>query len=197
MVGLANTLCLLAVCGRALATPTASPAPSPDFDATNATRTCPTKLSEHRAFTKVFVDEACVAAMPPRSDGTCPIETVDGFAKYYFGALCVVATIVSFMSVLFNVSLLQLGGIPNPRARGERGERGGLSVLGTAAFVIHMLLGVCQYVAQLLSIVTTVAAFPQLECCSKMWLSLLPFATAAHPLLGWSVHPPPGVGCQK
>ena len=157
MVGLANALCLLAVCGRALATPTALPTSSPDVDATNAT--CPTKLSEHRAFTKVFINEACVAAMPPRSDGTCPIETVDGFAKYYFGALCVVATIVSFMSVLFNVSLLQLGGIPNPRARGERGKGGGLSVLGTAALAIHMLLGVCQFVVLLLSMVMTVAAF--------------------------------------
>ena len=159
MVGLANTLCLLALCSRARGSPTASPTLSPDVDATNATRTCPTKLSEHRPFTKVFVDEACVAAMPPRSDGTCPIETVDGFAKYYFGALCLVATIVSFMSVLFNVSLLQLGGIPNPRARGERGKGGGLSVLGTAALAIHMLLGVCQFVVLLLSMVMTVAAF--------------------------------------
>ena len=163
MVGVANALCLLAVCGRALATPTALPTSSPDVDATNATRTCPTKLSEHRPFTKVFFDEACVAAMPPRSDGTCPIETVDGFAKYYFGALCLVATIVSFMSVLFNVSLLQLGGIPNPRARGERGKRGGLSVLGMAAWVIYMLLGVCQFVAQLLSMVMTVAAFAKVR----------------------------------
>ena len=154
-----TALCLLAVCGRARGSPTASPTLSPDVDATNATRTCPTKLSEHRPFAKVFINEACVAAMPPRSDGTCPIETVDGFAKYFFGALCVVATIVSFMSVLFNVSLLQLGGIPNPRARGERGKRGGLSVLGTAALAIHMLLGVCQFVVLLLSMVMTVAAF--------------------------------------
>ena len=111
MVGLANTLCLLAVCGRALATPTALPTSSPDVDATNAT--CPTKLSEHRPFTKVFVDEACVAAMPPRSDGTCPIETVDGFAKYYFGALCFEALVQNFVAILGNVGLLQLGGIPS------------------------------------------------------------------------------------
>ena len=125
MVGLANTLCLLAVCGRALATPTAFPTSSPDVDATNATRTCPTKLSEHRPFTKVFVNEACVAAMPPRSDGTCPIETVDKFAAYYFGALCFEALVQNLVAILGNVGLLQTGGIPNPRARGERGKRGG------------------------------------------------------------------------
>ena len=145
-------LCLLAVLGRARGSPTASPTLSPDVDATNATRTCPTKLSEHRPFTKVFINEACVAAMPPRSDGTCPIETVDGFAKYYFGALCVVATIVSFMSVLFNVSLLQLGGIPNPRARGERGKGGGLSVLGTLRW---------RY--------TCSSACASSSCCSSRW----------------------------
>ena len=142
-MNLPRALCILATCCRARGTPTLFPASSNgtcsdqqaeiaalqarlaalqinftqlscDGSAINATNaTCPTKLSEHRPFTKVFVDEACVAAMPPRSDGTCPIETVDGFAKYYFGALCLVATIVSFMSVLFNVSLLQLGGIPS------------------------------------------------------------------------------------
>ena len=135
----ARALCILAVCCGARGTPTLFPASSNGtcsdqqaeiaalqarlaalqinfthgcaINATNAT--CPTKLSEYRPFTKVFVDEACVAAMQPRSDddGTCPIETVDKFAAYYFGPLCFDASVQNFGAYLASVSLLQLGGI--------------------------------------------------------------------------------------
>ena len=78
MAGLARALCVLAVCGHARAS-------SPGVNATNAT--CPTKLSEQqqRPFAKVFFDQGCVAVMAPRSDGTCPIETLDTFTARYFG----------------------------------------------------------------------------------------------------------------
>ena len=126
-MNLPRALCILATCCRARGTPTLFPASSNGtcsdqqaeiaalqarlaalqinfthgcaINATNAT--CPTKLSEHRPFTKVFIDEACVAAMePPRSDGTCPIETVDKFAAYYFGALCFEALVQNFVAIL-------------------------------------------------------------------------------------------------
>ena len=152
MAGLARALCVLAVCGHARAS-------SPGVNATNAT--CPTKLSEQqqRPFAKVFFDQGCVAVMAPRSDGTCPIETLDTFTARYFGTLCIEAVALAYVAIFTNVCSVQLGGIPCPRAPDERGTRGELSVIGTMMWSQYMFLGLGQIVAQLLSIVMVVAAF--------------------------------------
>ena len=95
---LACALCVVAIfCDRALGAPSASPTPAPYVNAT-----CPTKLSEYRPFAKVFFDEGCVAAMEPRPDGACPIDTLDTFVEYYFGALCIEAVVQTFAAFLAN-----------------------------------------------------------------------------------------------
>ena len=120
---------------------------------------CSSKFAQD--ITHQFFVESCVAALQI-DNIECPIDEVDGFAVAFIDPLRFDAMAESFGILLFQVMVMQTGGIP--RCEG---------VLGVAFFVVYTLVTLAQWFSQLSAVVMTGGGYVSLRSdfgeCMQPW----------------------------
>ena len=81
----------------------------------NPTDACPDLFFDHKVY-HFFYDEQCARGITPLPGDheTCGVSLVNNVLRFFVGELRIEAQCFGFLSIIFLVMVLQLGGIPIP-----------------------------------------------------------------------------------
>jgi len=112
---------------------------------------------------KLFFKEECVMSMTASAAVSCPVQAINEFMDATAGEIRIERYFANFLSLIFLIMLMQLGGIPVPKGR-----------VGHSLWGLYVALMTAQWLSIILSLVLIVATYASMWAhfrhCLQPWV---------------------------